>query len=101
MQLAVRYSHADLNHEEGLAGTAATAGAIRGGTQDIWTFGLNWYLNNNLKTSFNYMLVDVDRLNPAGAGNLTPFGAAPATPPDGVQIGQEYDAIAARLHFAC
>ena len=100
VQLAVRYSHADLNHEEGLAGTAATAGAIRGGTQDIWTFGLNWYLNNNLKTSFNYMLVDVDRLNPAGAGNLTPFGAAPATPPDGVQIGQEYDAIAARLHFA-
>lgn len=100
VELAVRYSHVDLNHEEGLAGSAASAGAIRGGEQDIWTFGLNWYLTSNLKTSFNYFLVDVDRLNPAGVGNLTPFGTSPATPPDGAQIGQDYDAIAARIHFA-
>lgn len=100
VQLAVRYSHVDLNHEEGLAGSPAAAGAIRGGAQDIWTFGLNWYLTQNLKTSVNYFLVNADRLNPAGAGNLTPFGASPATPPDGAQIGQDYDAIAARLHFA-
>jgi len=100
VQLAVRYSHVDLNHEEGSAGSAAPAGAIRGGVQDIWTFGLNWYLTQNLKTSFNYFLVDVDRLNPAGVGNLTPFGASPATPPDGAQIGQDYEAFAARIHFA-
>lgn len=100
VELAARYSHVDLNHEEGLPGSAATAGAVRGGEQQIWTIGLNWYLTSNLKMSFNYFMVDVDRLNPAGAGNLTPFGASPATPPDGVQIGQDYDAIAARLHFA-
>jgi phosphate-selective porin OprO and OprP len=101
VELAVRFSHVDLNHEEGLTGSAASAGAIRGGEQDIWTFGLNWYLTSNLKTSFNYFLVDVDRLNPAGASDITPpFGTSPATPPDGVQIGQDYDAIAARIHFA-
>jgi hypothetical protein len=33
----------------GAAGTSATADAIRGGMQDIWTFGVNWYINTNVK----------------------------------------------------
>ncbi len=99
-ELAARYSHVDLNFHEGLPGTAAPVGSVRGGQEDIWTMGVNWYLNANLRASLNYYIVNVDRLNPAGPGNLTPFGPAPATPPNGAQIGQDYDAIAIRTQFA-
>lgn len=99
-ELAARYSHVDLNFNEGLAGTAAPVGSIRGGEEDIVTVGVNWYLNANLRASLNYFMVDVDRLNPAGPGNTTPFGPAPSTPPNGVQIGQDYNAIALRTQFA-
>ena len=100
LELAARFSHVDLNHAEGVLGSAAVAGAVRGGEQEIWTLGLNWYLNQNLRLSTNYFLVDVDRLNPAGVGNLTPFGTAPSTPPDGAEIGQDYDAVALRLQLS-
>jgi phosphate-selective porin OprO/OprP len=99
LELAVRFSHADFNFEEGIVDAAPTADSVRGGDQDIWTVGVNWYATPNVKFMFNYLRVDVDRINPAGPGNLTPFGAAPATPPIGVQIGQQYDAFALRSQF--
>jgi phosphate-selective porin OprO and OprP len=99
-ELAARFSHTDLNFNEGAAGTANVPGSIRGGEQDILTLGLNWYLNPNFKVLLNYLMIDVDRLNPAGPGNLTPFGAAPGTPPIGVQIGQDLDVFALRTQFS-
>jgi phosphate-selective porin OprO/OprP len=99
-ELAARYSHTDLNFNEGAAGTAAVAGAIRGGEQDVMALGLNWYLNPNFKVLFNYLMIDVDRLNPAGPGNPAPFGAGAATPPVGVQIGQDLDVFALRTQFS-
>ncbi|HKS59069.1 MAG TPA: porin [Steroidobacteraceae bacterium] len=99
-ELALRYSHLDLDYHAGLAGTAATADAIRGGVQDIWTLGVNWYLNPNVKLMFNWLHVDVDRLNPAGPGNLTPFGPAPGTPPIGVNIGQDLDIYGLRTQYS-
>lgn len=99
-ELAARYSRLDLDFHSGLAGTAATADAIRGGTQDIWTLGVNWYLNTNVKLMLNWLHVDVERLNPAGVGNLTPFGPAPATPPIGVQIGQDLDIYGLRTQYS-
>jgi phosphate-selective porin OprO and OprP len=48
----------------------------------------------------NYLLIDVARLNPAGRSNLTPFGASPATPPAGVEIGQDLDAFALRTQYS-
>ena len=72
---------------------------MRGGVQDIWALGLNWYPNSNLKFMANYLRIDVDRLNPAGPGNLTPFGPAPSTPPIGVQIGQDLNVFALRSQF--
>jgi phosphate-selective porin OprO/OprP len=39
-------------------------------------------------------------LNPAGPGNLTPFGPAPNTPRIGVQIGQKLNAFAMETQFA-
>jgi hypothetical protein len=49
---------------------------------------------------FNYLHINADRLNPAGPGNLTPFGAAPATPPLGSEIGQSLDVYAIRSQFS-
>ena len=99
-ELALRYSHLDLDFHSGLPGAAATADAIRGGVQDIWTFGVNWYVNANVKLMLNWLHVDVDRLNPAGVGNPTPFGPAPATPPIGVQIGQDLDIYGLRTQYS-
>jgi phosphate-selective porin OprO/OprP len=99
-ELGLRYSHLDLDFRSGLDGTGATADAIRGGTQDIWSFGVNWYVNSNVKLMLNWLHVDVDRLNPAGVGNVTPFGPAPGTPPLGVQIGQDLDIYALRTQYA-
>jgi len=99
-ELALRYSHLDLDFHSGLAGSAATADAVRGGVQNIWTFGVNWYVNANVKLMLDWLHVDVDRLNPAGVGNLTPFGAAPGTPPIGAQIGQDLDIYGLRTQYS-
>lgn len=99
-EAAVRYSNLDLNFNEGAPGTPGSLAGIRGGEEEIWTFGLNWFLNSNLRLTLDYFLVDVDRLNPAGPGNTTPFGAGTATPPTGVQIGQEYEALALRAQVS-
>jgi phosphate-selective porin OprO/OprP len=52
---------------------------VRGGEQKILTFGVNWYLNPSMRLMLDYQRVDIDRLNAAG-----------------LQIGQAYDAVAAR-----
>ena len=99
-ELAARYSYLDLDFRPGAAGAPAIPGSVRGGEQRIVTLGLNWYLNSNAKLLFNYLHVDVDRLNPAGPGNLALFGPGTATPPLGVDIGQAYDAFAVRTQFS-
>ena len=99
-ELAARYSRMNLNFEEGIEGTAAAAGSIRGGNQSVVTLGLNWYPNPNIKMMLDYLLIDVDRLNPAGADNALPFGPVPNTPPTGVEIGQDLDVFALRTQFS-
>lgn len=97
-ELAWRVSHVDLDFAAGAAGTAATPAAVRGGSQDILSLGLNWTPNANLRFLLDYMKVDVDRLNPATATSL-PFGPAPATPPVGVDIGQDLDIYTLRMQL--
>jgi phosphate-selective porin OprO/OprP len=99
-ELALRYSHTDLDFHEGLAGAAAAPDSVRGGVQDIKAIGVNWYPNSNFRLMLEYLMVSVNRLNPAGPGNLQPFGPAPGTPPPGVQIGQDLDVIALRSQFS-
>src|SRR5262245_40145179 len=98
-ELALRYSHTDLDFHAGESGTAAGPEAVRGGIQDVYTVGLNWYLTANFRMSLDYYHVDVDRLNPAGPTNPTPWGPAPNTPPIGVEVGQEYDVFGLRSQF--
>lgn len=81
-EVAARYSELDLNYHEGVAGVAAAADAVRGGRQKIYTIGMNWYLNPALRMMLDYQHVDIDRLNGTGA-----------------QIGQKYNAVAARAQL--
>jgi phosphate-selective porin OprO/OprP len=99
-ELAARYSRMNLNADAGLTGTAALPGSVRGGDQSIITLGVNWYLNPNFKVMMNYLLIEVDRLNPAGPLNLQPFGPSPGTPPLGMEIGQDLDVFALRTQYS-
>ncbi|MCC7462530.1 MAG: hypothetical protein IT480_08735 [Gammaproteobacteria bacterium] len=99
-ELAVRYSHTDLNFNAGSAGDAPASAAVRGGTQDVWAVGINLYANAHLRWQLNWLHIDVDRLNPRTAGaSSAPFGADPATPPIGVPIGQTLTAWALRTQY--
>jgi phosphate-selective porin OprO/OprP len=67
-ELAGRYSVLDLDDHSGLAGFATPAGGIRGGREEIWTVGLNWYPNTAIRFLLDYEHASVSRLNGAGAG---------------------------------
>jgi phosphate-selective porin OprO/OprP len=86
-ELTARYSVVDLNFNPGVAGSnvIAAAGGIRGGRQEGYTVGLNWYPNPVLRFLFDYQHLNIDRL-----GTTAPFG----------QIGQKVDIAAARAQFA-
>lgn len=81
-EIAARYSTLNLNWREGAAGTVCGV-CVRGGEQKIWTFGLNWYVSDNVRMLFDYMRVDVERLNSLGQ-----------------QAGRRFDVVATRLQFA-
>ena len=53
LELAARYSELDLNDTPGRAG-ALPAGSVRGGEQQIWTAGANWYPNAFLRFALDY-----------------------------------------------
>jgi phosphate-selective porin OprO/OprP len=96
LELAMRYSTIDLDYRAGAAGTSPVADAVRGGQQDIWSLGLNWYLNNVLSLQAAYRRVEVDRLSPGG----TAFGTGAATPPAGAQVGQDFNIWSLRTQYA-
>jgi phosphate-selective porin OprO/OprP len=91
LELAARYSVADLNFDPGLAGHAPPADGIRGGDQSIWSVGLNWYPNPVFHVMFDVDRVTIDRLSPSATNFSTPAGA---------QIGQSYTAVAVRTQAA-
>lgn len=89
LELAARFSDLDLNYHDCGAGkatpivaTAACFDAVRGGEQKVSSVGLNWYLNPDVRLMLDYLHVDVNRYNAAGA-----------------QIGQKFNAIALRSQF--
>ena len=100
LELAFRYSVMDLNDHEGAAGQPTPAGGVRGGRQQILGAALLWYPRPRVRVMFNYLHVNIDRLNPAGPDDPDPFGPVPSTPPIGVQIGQSLDIMAVRIRYS-
>ena len=91
VELALRWSDMNLNYHAGSAGAAPAADAIRGGDQQIFTAGLNWYPTPIVRFMLDYQHVRIDRLSPSASAYLTPTGA---------QIGQSYDVVSGRAQFA-
>lgn len=94
-ELGLRYSRLDLDHRAGSAGLATPAGGIRGGEQEIFTVGVNWYVNNVLRFQLAFQDVSVDRLSPGGAAFV-----AGSTPPAGAQVGQDLQIYSFRTQYA-
>ena len=93
LELAVRYSLADLNYRENLL---PAAGGIRGGEQQAITAGLNWYVNNNVRFLVDYQWVGVDRQS-TGAANA--YGTGVFVPVAGTQVGQDLEIFSVRTQF--
>lgn len=90
-ELALRYSDFNLNYDAGSAGKAPLLASIRGGNQQVWSVGLNWYPNPVLRFTVDVDQVHIDRLSPSASAYSTPAGA---------QIGQDFTAVAIRSQAA-
>jgi phosphate-selective porin OprO and OprP len=101
-ELAARYSDMDLNFDAGAPGTAPGASAIRGGEEQNWTLGLNWYPNRVVRFMLDYQDVRIDRLSPCGGPNSFTNASCTAVwmTKVGSQIGQSYQVVALRSQFA-
>jgi phosphate-selective porin OprO/OprP len=85
-EIAGRYSVIDLN-DGFMPGVPVTGtDSVAGGKQTVYTAGLNWYLNRNVRVMFNYLHGDIDKYN-----GTTTF----------VQdVGAKFDAFATRVQVA-
>jgi len=59
-ELKARYSSIDLDFNPL---TTAATGGIAGGKQDVWTLGINWYVNNAIHFSLDYDNISVNHIN--------------------------------------
>jgi phosphate-selective porin OprO/OprP len=78
-ELGARFSTLDLNDQ------LATANGVAGGRQNVYTVGLNWYINSNIRFMFDYLHGEIDKQRSA-----TNFGDA----------GASFDAFAMRTQIA-
>jgi phosphate-selective porin OprO/OprP len=78
-EVAGRVSTIDLNDQ------LATAAGVAGGRQTIYTAGLNWYVNNNVRFMLNYLHGDVNRQ---------------ASSVSAADVGSKFDAVAMRTQVA-
>jgi len=80
-ELTARYSATNLNSKTSRGVPQNVTGGVFGGYQQIFTFGLNWYPNNNYRFMLDYYISQIDKLNASGT----------------TQIGQNFQALLVRL----
>lgn len=78
-EIAGRFSTIDLNDQ------LASANGVAGGRQNIYTLGLNWYANRNVRLMLNYLHGDI---------------AKQASPTNFADTGAKFDALAMRTQVA-
>ena len=71
-ELAFRYDYVDLNDGEHSFAPDGTFLGTRGGEQETYTAGLNWYVNDYIRFMFNWIHADIDRI---GTNNDCATGA--------------------------
>ena len=81
-EIAARYSTLDLNNNPQLTGGQ---GGFAGGTQNLITIGVNWYLNNNVRIMVNDIIGNIEKRSATGVSNNL--------------SGQNLNIVAARLQF--
>ncbi len=92
LELGARYSIIDLNSNYNTGNvTNASSNAVAGGKQQVFVFGANWYVNNNIRFMLDYLHGKIDK--PEGTAGV-------AFAPLGSNIGLSYDAIALRTQVA-
>jgi phosphate-selective porin OprO/OprP len=85
-ELAARVSYQSLVDGITTYSVAALPGtAVNGGTQLNYDFGVNWYLNSNMRFMVNYIHMDFKKKNASLAG--------------AIKAGASMDAIAGRFQF--
>jgi len=97
VELGLRYSDMDLNYHAGAAGKLQTGDSIRGGDEQNFTAGLNWYPNQVVRFMLDYQHVRIDRLSPAATATAA---STIWFTPAGAQIGQSYDVFELRSQWA-
>jgi phosphate-selective porin OprO/OprP len=65
---------------------------VRGGEQEIWTLGLNWYPNSVVRFALDYQYIDIDRISTSAA--------VPGIPGLYPQIGQTIQAVSLRSQIS-
>jgi phosphate-selective porin OprO/OprP len=96
-EIAFRYSHVDLNDLFTAGIPTALTNGVAGGVQNIFTVGLNWYANRNVRIMVNYLHGTVDKFSAAATPAVV--GLNPAFPA-GTNIGAKFDALAMRTQIA-
>jgi len=84
-EIAARVSYQDLVDQFLTNTAAAQPNAVNGGRQTNYDFGVNWYLNSNMRFMVNYIHSNFAKKNASAAG--------------AVNIGASMDAIAGRFQF--
>ena len=59
-EAVTRFSRIDLDYQPLLA---AGAGGVKGGVQNVWTLGLNWYPTGGLRFALDYDNIQVNHIN--------------------------------------
>lgn len=80
-EAVARYSFLNLNSD---TWATNTANRVRGGQQEVWTLGLNWYMTANVRFMLDYQFIDLKKYS--SATNNT-------------QVGDNWQSLGGRVQF--
>jgi len=91
-EIAARYSMMNLDNDFELTSTSkGTTSGAEGGYQQVFTAGLNWYPNSNVRVDLDYLHGIINRTASEENETTKIYSLLP--------VGQTFDAVAARLQF--
>jgi phosphate-selective porin OprO/OprP len=89
-EAAARFSVVDLNDLFTPGTTVASTNGVAGGKQTVYTAGLNWYPNSNMRFMLNVLHGDINKKQAVAAVAGSPLGS---------NVGASFNAVALRSQF--